>query len=75
MAADGSADRQRVPRPERHPPRFRLAAGPIPGIMGSVGTAVFLSQFILAWLGVWLVADGPMRVPLIRWRFQGGRLV
>jgi hypothetical protein len=34
-----------------------------------------LIQFILLWLGVWLVADGPMRVPFIRWRFQSGRLV
>jgi hypothetical protein len=32
-------------------------------------------QFILVRLRVWLVADGPMRVPFIRWRFQGGRLV
>ena len=34
-----------------------------------------LIQFILVRLRVWLVADGPMRVPFIRWRFQGGRLV
>ena len=52
-----------------------LAAGAIPGIVGSVGGAAFLIQFILVWLGVWLVANGPMRVPFIRWRFRGGRLV
>jgi hypothetical protein len=52
-----------------------LAAGAIPGIVGSVGGAAFLIQFILVWLGVWLVANGPMRVPFIRWRFHGGRLV
>jgi hypothetical protein len=54
---------------------FRLATGAIRGIMGSVGGAAFLIQFIPGWLRVWLVADGPMRVPFIRWRFQGGRLV
>jgi len=52
-----------------------LSAGAIPGIAGSVGGAAFLIQFILVWLGVWLVANGPMRVPFIRWRFRGGRIV
>jgi hypothetical protein len=52
-----------------------LSAGAIPGIVGSVGGVAFLIQFILVWLGVWLAANGPMRVPFIRWRFRGGRLV
>lgn len=52
-----------------------LSAGAIPGIAGSVGGAAFLIQFILVWLGVWLAANGPMRVPFIRWRFRGGRIV
>ena len=52
-----------------------LVAGAIPGIVGSVSGADFLIQFILVWLGVWLAANGPMRVPFIRWRFRGGRLV
>jgi hypothetical protein len=52
-----------------------LSLGAIPGIVGHVGGVAFLVQFILIWLGVWLVANGPMRVPFIRWRFQGGRLV
>jgi hypothetical protein len=52
-----------------------LSVGAIPGIVGKVSGAAFLIQFILVWLGVWLVANGPMRVPFIRWRFQGGRLV
>ena len=52
-----------------------LNAGTIPGIAGRVGGVAFLIQFILVWLGVWLVANGPMRVPFIRWRFHGGRIV
>ena len=52
-----------------------LSVGAIPGIVGKVGGSAFLIQFILVWLGVWLVANGPMRVPFIRWRFRGGRLV
>jgi len=52
-----------------------LAAGALPGIVGKVSGADFLIQFILVWVGVWLAANGPMRVPFIRWRFRGGRLV
>ena len=51
-----------------------LAAGALPGIVGKVSGADFLIQFILVWVGVWLAANGPMRVPFIRWRFRGGRL-
>ena len=51
-----------------------LRVGAIPGIVGHVSTAAFVIQFALVWLGVWLVANGPMRVPFIRWRFRGGRL-
>jgi hypothetical protein len=51
-----------------------LIVGAVPGIVGTVGGAAFIIQFALIWLAVWLVANGPMRVPFIRWRFQGGRL-
>ena len=51
-----------------------LIVGAVPGIAGTVGGAAFTVQFALIWLAVWLVANGPMRVPFIRWRFQGGRL-
>ena len=34
----------------------------------------FAIHFVTVWLCVWLVANGPMRVPFIRWRFRGGRL-
>jgi hypothetical protein len=52
-----------------------LVAGAVPGIVGHVSGAAFIIQFTLVWLGVWLVANGPMRVPFIHWRFHGGRLV
>ena len=51
-----------------------LSKEAIPGIVGTVSGAAYLIQFTLVWLGVWLVANGPMRVPFIRWRFRGGRL-
>jgi hypothetical protein len=51
-----------------------LSVGAVPGIVATVSGAAFIIQFSLIWLAVWLVANGPMRVPFIRWRFQGGRL-
>ena len=35
----------------------------------------FVIHFGAVWLAVWLVANGPMRVPFLRWRFRGGRLL
>ncbi|HEX9031641.1 MAG TPA: hypothetical protein VF834_07320 [Streptosporangiaceae bacterium] len=53
-----------------------LDAGLIPGIpAGAVPAPAFVIDFLLVWIVVWLVANGPMRVPFIRWRFFGGRLV
>ena len=46
----------------------------LPGLPGPVATAAFLIHFLAVWLLVWLVGNGPMRVPFIRWRFKGGRL-
>jgi Kef-type K+ transport system membrane component KefB len=51
-----------------------LAAHAVPGVSGMPGAA-FVIDFIVVWVCVWLVAQGPMRVPFIRWRFRGGRLV
>jgi pimeloyl-ACP methyl ester carboxylesterase len=45
-----------------------------PRARGRQSSVAFLVQFVVVWLGVWVVANGPMRVPFIRWRFRGGRL-
>jgi hypothetical protein len=45
----------------------------LPGVKGMPGAA-FVIDFLVVWIGVWLVANGPMRVPFLRWRFHGGRL-
>lgn len=37
--------------------------------------AAFGVHFGVTWFCVWLVANGPMRVPFLRWRFHGGRLI
>lgn len=48
--------------------------GAVPG-GDSVDGAVFLTHFLVVWIGVWLCVNGPMRVPFLRWRFRGGRLL
>lgn len=50
-----------------------LNAG-LPWDVGDVPMAAFVIHFATTWLFVWLVANGPMRVVSLRWRFRGGRL-
>jgi hypothetical protein len=52
-----------------------LELGLIPTIDRPVSAVAFWIHFTLVWLAVWVVANGPMRVPFIRWRFRGGRLL
>jgi hypothetical protein len=52
-----------------------LLAGLIPTIDGPVSSVAFWIHFTVVWLAVWIMANGPMRVPFIRWRFRGGRLL
>jgi hypothetical protein len=49
------------------------AIGPAPQ-PAVVSSATFLAQFIPLWFLIWLVAIGPMRVIVPRWRFRGGRI-
>ena len=56
-----------------------LEFGLIPGIEGDNPPAsifwAFFIDFSVIWYVIWLWTNGPMRVPLIRWRFFGGRIV
>lgn len=52
-----------------------LSAHAVPGLHTGPSAGAFVADFAVVWLGVWLTANGPMRVPFIRWRFHGGRLV
>jgi len=59
-----------VPDEERAAAERAAAKQAIAGTVGGAAAA-YLIQFI----PVWLAPNGPMRVPFIRWRFHGGRLV
>ena len=39
----------------------------------SVGT--YALHFATTWLAIFLFVQGPMRVPFLRWRFRGGRIL
>lgn len=54
---------------------WALREGVVPGIDGVVPATAFAVHFCSVWVAVWLVANGPMRVPFVHWRFRGGRLV
>ena len=47
----------------------------VPGLPREVPWGAFLVQFLTTWIIVWLVVNGPMRVPFVHWRFRGGRLI
>jgi len=57
--------------------------GLIPGMPpgfddGNLPSAIFWAFFVdfsVIWFVIWIWTNGPMRVPLIRWRFFGGRIV
>ncbi len=47
----------------------------VPFLPGTPSLGAFLLHFLTTWIIVWLMANGPMRVPFVHWRFRGGRLV
>lgn len=49
-------------------------AGTAPGSPDVRGDA-FTVHFATTWLAIFLFVSGPMRVPFMRWRFRGGRIV
>jgi hypothetical protein len=40
-----------------------------------VPVAAYAFLFFTTWIVTWLVANGPMKIFFVRWRFSGGRLV
>jgi hypothetical protein len=52
-----------------------ISVDAVPFLPGDVPFGAFLVQFLTTWIIVWLVVNGPMRVPFVHWRFRGGRLI
>lgn len=54
---------------------FLLLNAGIPWDVGDVPLPLFVTHFATTWILIWLVANGPMRVPFRHWRFRGGRVL
>lgn len=54
---------------------FLIKAGAIPGVPENLAFSTFLVDFAVVWMVTFLFVNGPMRIPFIRWRHNGGRLV
>ncbi len=54
---------------------FLIKADVIPGVSKDLAFSTFIVDFGVVWLVTFLFVNGPMRVPFIRWRHNGGRLV
>lgn len=52
-----------------------VKSGLVPGVHPAPPASAFWILFMVVWICVWAVANGPMRIPFIRWRFHGGRLI
>jgi len=53
---------------------FLLRAG-LPWDVGDVPLGTFLAMFVSTWILVWAVANGPLQILLLRWRYRGGRVL
>jgi hypothetical protein len=42
---------------------------------GAIPVTTYALHFSTTWLVVWFVANGPLRVVALRWRYRGGRFV
>ena len=51
-----------------------LNAG-VPWDLGPVPLKTFLPMFFIVWMCIWLIANGPLQIVLLRWRYQGGRVL
>ena len=44
-------------------------------LFGGVPIFMFWVHFTSTWVLIWLVANGPMRIFFLRWRYRGGRVL
>jgi hypothetical protein len=54
---------------------YLLLDGGVPWDFGDVPISLFLQMFIPVWIAIWLIANGPLQVFFLRWRYQGGRFI
>ncbi len=50
-----------------------ILTGKVPGIQNPPPFIVFLIQYGLIWLSIFVLTQGPLRVIWLKWRYQGGQ--
>lgn len=40
-----------------------------------VQASTFLTMFITLWILIWAIANGPLQIVFLRWRYRGGRFI
>ena len=51
-----------------------LRAG-IPWDLGDIPLGTIIPMFVITWIVIWIVAQGPLQIVFPRWRYRGGRFV
>lgn len=51
---------------------FLLRFG-IPWDFGEIPLKTFIPMFLIVWAAVWIIANGPLQIVTLRWRYRGGR--
>jgi hypothetical protein len=54
---------------------FLIKADVVPWVPKGLPFSTFVVDFLIVWMLTFLFVNGPMRVPFVRWRHRGGRLV
>lgn len=52
-----------------------IKANWVPGVPKELAFSTFVVDFLIVWMLTFLFVNGPMRVPFVRWRHNGGRLM
>lgn len=56
-------------------PEFLLVAAVLLLLVPGASVVTVFLHFFSTWIVMWLVANGPLRILLLRWRYRGGRIL
>jgi hypothetical protein len=54
---------------------WTLLENDVPWGVGAVQASMFLTMFTTLWILIWAIANGPLQITFLRWRYRGGRFI